>query len=163
MQSTLLRAGRWVWALAAALTAAFALYAATGVGGTWAYEFFTQAVYNAVLLLAVVAIALRCAAVKRERPAWLLLGGALLVWTAADTYYSLYVQDLDPMPIPSIADVLWLAFYPFAYCAIVLLVRARLSGLRRGLWLDGVIGACAVAAVCAAIVVEEVLAALGRL
>lgn len=153
-----LRVARGAWGLAAALTAAFALYAISGAGGNLAYQLFTQAVYNAVLLLAVLAIVLRGIAVRRERWAWLLLGGALALWTAADTYFSLFLQDLDPLPIPSVADALWLSFYPPAYVAVLLLVRSRLSGLRRGMWLDGVTGALAVGAISAAIVVEEVLA-----
>jgi two-component system cell cycle response regulator len=152
------RVARWLLGVAAVLTVAFVTFVVVGVGGGWVYGFFTRAVYNAVLVLAVATIVLRAVAVRRERAAWLLLGGALLVWTVADIYFSLFVQDLDPIPIPSVADGLWLGFYPPAYVAVVLLVRSRLSGLRRGMWLDGVIGAFAVAAVCSEAVVQQVLA-----
>jgi uncharacterized membrane protein len=65
------------------------------------------------------------------------MSAALFVWTVVDIYFSLFLQDLDTIPIPSVADGLWLGFYPLAYVAVVLLVRSRLSGLRRVMWLDG--------------------------
>ena len=143
----------------AALTVVFGLHALVRVEGSVANAVFTRVVYNAVLLLAVAAILARGVMVARERWAWLGLGGGLLSWAVANTYYSLFVADLDPVPVPSVADVLWLAFYPPVYLAVVLLVRSRLSGLRRGMWLDGIIAALAVSALCAALVVEITLAA----
>jgi two-component system, cell cycle response regulator len=147
----------WALRAGAALTVAFAVQSAVRVGGDWVDGLFTVVIYNVVLVLATVVIVVRGLAVRRERGAWLLLGGALVLWTVADIYFSLFVQDLDPIPIPSVADGLWLGFYPPAYAALVLLVRSRLWGLRRGMWLDGVIGAFAVAALCAAVVVQPVV------
>ena len=159
MSSKLDRVLRWVFALGLALTGVFAVYAVTGFGGSLAYGVFTRGVYNAVLALAVAMILARAVAVRRERWAWLALGVGLLLWATANTYYSLFLADLDPVPIPSVADGLWLGFYPPTYLAVVLIVRSRVWGLRRGMWLDGLIGALAVAAVCAAVVVELTLAA----
>jgi diguanylate cyclase (GGDEF)-like protein len=143
----------------ATLTVAFGLHAVARVGGAWVEAFFARGVYNAVLALAVVVILVRGLMVRRERWAWLGLGAGLGSWALANTYYSLFVAHLDPVPIPSVADALWLGFYPPVYVAVVLLVRSRLSGLRRGMWLDGVIAALAAAAACAALVVEITLAA----
>jgi diguanylate cyclase (GGDEF)-like protein len=152
-------AARWALHGGIAGAAAYALYALIRPGGDALYGVVTRGVFNAALALAVVAIAARAVHDRRERAPWLLLAGALTLWTIGNTYFSVYVQDLDPIPIPSAADVLWLGFYSPAYLALVLIVRSRLSGLRRGMWLDGVIGACAVGAVCGATVVEPVLAA----
>lgn len=159
MSCKVIRVLRWVSGLGLALTGAFAVYAVTGFGGSLAYGVFTRGIYNAVLALAVAVILARAVAVRRERWAWLALGVGLLLWGTANTYYSVSLADLDPVPIPSVADGLWLAFYPPAYLAVVLIVRSRVSGLRRGMWLDGLIGALAVAAVCAAVVVEFTLEA----
>ena len=49
------------------------------------------------------------------------------------------------------ADVGFLAVYPPAYVAIVLLLRSRVDHMRSSLWLDGVIGGLAVAAVGTAV------------
>jgi two-component system, cell cycle response regulator len=140
------------------LTALFAVNAVVHFGGTGTDQFFAKGVENVVLCLASLVIVGRGLAVRRERWAWVLLGTGLLSWTAANTYYSLFIADLDPVPIPSVADGLWLGFYPFAYLAIVMIVRSRLKGLRRGMWLDGLIGAAAIGAVSAAVVVETAIA-----
>jgi two-component system cell cycle response regulator len=147
----------WVLGAGAALTLAFAVHSVVAFGGAGTDAAFTRGVYNAVLGLAVAVILTRAVAVRRERWVWLGLGLGLLSWTVANTYYSLFLAHLDPVPIPSVADGLWLMFYPLVYAAVVLLVRSRLSGLRRGMWLDGIIGALAVAAVSAALVVEITL------
>ena len=59
------------------------------------------------------------------------------------------------------SDVLWLAFYPAAYLAVMLLVRSRLADGRRALWLDGLLAALAVAAVAVAVAWEPVSTAGG--
>ncbi len=160
MPSSLLsRTARGVLLVGVGLTISFAVRAVGGFGGSDLDPLFNRGVYNVVLCLAVVLIIVRAVAVARERWAWLALGLGLLSWTAANVYYSLFVADLDPAPIPSVADALWLAFYPPAYLAITLIMRSRLSGLRRGMWLDGLIGALAVGAVCASFVVGGVLEA----
>jgi diguanylate cyclase (GGDEF)-like protein len=43
-----------------------------------------------------------------------------------------------------------LAFYPAAYVGLMMLVKGRVSGITRAMWLDGAIGALAVAALAAA-------------
>ena len=47
----------------------------------------------------------------------------------ANTYYQWFVQFQDPIPIPSLCDVLWLAFYPCVYVALVLVMRAQVDRL----------------------------------
>ena len=58
--------------------------------------------------------------------------------------------------VPTVADVLWLAFYPAAYLSVMLLVRSRLADGRRALWLDGLLAALAVAAAAVAVAWEPV-------
>jgi diguanylate cyclase (GGDEF)-like protein/putative nucleotidyltransferase with HDIG domain len=146
-----LTAARAALLLGALLSVAYALHGLVGLGGAGMDALFDWGVYNAALCLAAVVMVARGIIVRRERWAWIGLGLGLLSWTAANNYYDLFVADLDPAPSPSVADGLWLAFYPPAYLAIILIVRSRLSGLRRGLWLDGVIGALAAGALCAAL------------
>ena len=98
---------------------------------------------------------------RAERVPWLLLGTALLLWTAGDLYYLAFLSDLDEIPIPSIGDSFYLAFYPVSYVALALLLRARIDRFRGNLWLDGVIAALAVAALGAAVVFDKVLSTIG--
>ena len=80
-----------------------------------------------------------------------MLGLGLVAWTAGDVYYSLFLFDLDKPPLPSLSDALWLLFYPACYVAIVLLVRERVHEFRTSLWLDGLVGSLAAAALATAL------------
>ena len=118
-------------------------------------------VYDNVVLGAGAACALRARRVSRDRLAWLALGAALLAWGAGDTYWTFWVAGRPSAPSPSFADLGYLAVYPLAYVALVLLLRARVPRLHPSLWLDGVLGALAVAAAGAAIVFPVVQRTLG--
>jgi PAS domain S-box-containing protein len=76
------------------------------------------------------------------------------LWAAADIYYN---ANADTIGFPSIADVLYLAYYPLAYAAVLLFVRALVADLNRAVWLDGLLAVLASAAIGAAVVVQEVL------
>ena len=82
------------------------------------------------------------------------LGDRQHVWTFT-------VADLADPPFPSIADIGFLAVYPPAYVAIVLLLRSRVQELRSSLWLDGVISGLAVGAVGTAVIFPAILDAVG--
>ena len=91
---------------------------------------------------------------KDERLAWILLGSAVIAWGIGNTVWTFTVANLPTRRFPSYADIGFLAVYPPAYVAIVLLLRSRAGGLRSSLWLDGVIGGLAVAAVGTAVVFQ---------
>ena len=76
----------------------------------------------------------------------------LLAWAGGEVYYSVFYADLAEPPLPGVSDGLWLTFYPACYVAIVLLVRERVRQFRTSLWLDGLVGALAAAAIAAALV-----------
>ncbi|HET7507780.1 MAG TPA: diguanylate cyclase, partial [Solirubrobacterales bacterium] len=117
-------------------------------------------VYDAVVLGAALLVLARAAAIPAERGAWLALGGGLLLWALGQTYYSVVLYYASPAPFPSPADFGFLAFYPLSYLALVLLLRARVAQLERLAWVDGLIGALAVAGVAAALIFPPVLEAL---
>ena len=96
-----------------------------------------------------------------ERAPWLLLGLAMGLWTAGDLYYTFFLSELETVPIPSLADALYLAFYPIAYAALGLLLLRRIGKFQGNLWLDGLIGGLVVCAVGAAIVLEPVMNTTG--
>ncbi len=111
-----------------------------------------EAIYDGVLLGAAVLCAMRVVARPRERLAWTLIACGLALYAGGNLYWTFVLADLAEAPYPSVADGLWLGFYPFAYAAIGLLARSRMPRLGFRLWLDGLIAALTVAAVSAAVV-----------
>ena len=131
-------------ALAVVGVLAYAAQAGFPICGAGAQDFFEIYVYNGLILAAAAFCLVRAAAVRAERARmararrW-----DCCSWAAGEAYYSLFLaNDADP-PLPSVADGLWLAFYPACYIAIVLLVRERVREFRSSLWLDGLVGALA--------------------
>jgi diguanylate cyclase (GGDEF)-like protein len=146
----------WQAAAAAGLTA-FALHVGFGLGGPGSDHFFDRWLYSALLLLASGAALARAVAVAEERAVWLLLGAGLTSWSIGDIYYTFAYANVGSPPFPSLADVFYLCFYPAAYVALILLVRARVREFPRAVWWDGVLATLAFAALGAAILVETVL------
>ncbi|HMN99070.1 MAG TPA: diguanylate cyclase [Miltoncostaeaceae bacterium] len=138
--STRTRAG----IVAAAVVAVVAATAAPAPADLW--------LTNAAELACAAALGLRAFLRPHHRMVWGLLCVALLAWTVGD---AIYTADPD-LPVPSIADVGWLAFYPPAAAALVILIAARSRGLSAAVWLDGVIAGLATAAVGVAAVVQPV-------
>jgi two-component system cell cycle response regulator len=122
---------------------------------------FMETIYDGVLLGSALLCGLRAAARREERAAWGLFALGLTLYAGGNIYWSLALADLDEAPFPSIADGLWLSFYPLAYVAIALLAKARMPRLGVRLWLDGVIAALTVAAISAAVVFKAVRASTG--
>lgn len=136
--------------------AGLAVHAAYAIGGWDAMDDVVgDGLYNALILLGAIACVVRGVAVSRERWAWLTMGVGLLSWSAADVYASVAFDGAPPAL--SAADPLYLAFYPAAYAALILLVRERMTRFPSGVWLDGIIAALATAAL-AATVLQRVLA-----
>jgi diguanylate cyclase (GGDEF)-like protein len=111
-------------------------------------------VYDAVVLGAGVACLVRASAFGRERSAWVLIGVSILVWGAAEVYWTVAIEGNPNAPYPSPADVGYLLFYPLAYAGLALLVRARAHEMNWRLWMDGLIAALGTAALGAAFVFD---------
>jgi hypothetical protein len=120
-----------------------------------------ETIYDGVLVGSALMCGLRAAGRREERAAWGLFALGLALYAGGNIYWSLALADLDEAPFPSIADGLWLSFYPLAYVAIALLAKARMPRLGVRLWLDGVIAALTVAAISAAVVFKAVRASTG--
>src|SRR5215211_1637140 len=128
-----------------------------GLGGSETDSFFNDFVYNWLEFSAALACFLRAAFVREERLPWIVMGIGLLSYFGGDVYWTLFLSDQSSPPFPSIADGLYLLFYPASYITIVLLVKARVRTFRASLWLDGALAALAVAACTAALVVQPIL------
>jgi diguanylate cyclase (GGDEF)-like protein len=111
-------------------------------GHSWINDILQDAVY----LLAALLVLTRAVVVRQDRGAWLLMAGGLSFYAAGTVYWVAVVVKLDPPPYPSFADAMWLAYYPFAYAAVLRLLRARQARISASTWLDGLIAsACAAA------------------
>src|SRR5262249_48418241 len=117
--------------------------------------------YDAIMLGAAAVCIARGLSRGRDRWAWILVGIAVGAWAAGDVYWTYAVANDPGAPYPSFADVGYLALYPPAYVAMYLLLRSRIGKLRDSLWLDGFIGALAIAALGTAVVFQAVLHATG--
>jgi two-component system cell cycle response regulator len=147
--------------LLAGLLALYAVVTWWTLGGESLQDAAGRWAYDAVVLGAALVVLWRAATVESERGAWLALGGGMLLWALGQTYYSAVLYYASPAPFPSPADVLFLAFYPVSFLAFILLLRARVAQLEPLAWVDGLIGALAVAGVAAALIFPPVLEALG--
>ncbi|HMJ00621.1 MAG TPA: diguanylate cyclase [Gaiellaceae bacterium] len=155
-----LRIGRLVCAALLVVVGAYALEALLGTQGS-IDRLFNNWIYNGLLVAAGACCLARAMLVRVERLPWLLLSAALLLWTTGDLYYYFFLSGLENVPIPSVADLFYLAFYPVSYVALALLLRGRMRRFQGNLWLDGVIAALAVGALGAAVVFDKVLSTTG--
>ena len=115
-----------------------------------------EPLYAAVVLGAGVACLVRASDYRPEHTAWMLLGVAILCWGAAEVYWAVAIEGNADAPYPSPADIGYLAFYPFAYAGLAMLVRARAHEINWRLWMDGVIAALGTAALGTAFVFDFV-------
>ncbi|MEA2428639.1 MAG: hypothetical protein QOF37_2267 [Thermoleophilaceae bacterium] len=148
---------RGIQAVAFAFLLAFALHTGPGLGGPGLDSFFNDWVYNALIVLSALGCLARAARVRQERAAWLMLGIGIAFWAAAEILATVWLNHLENPPYPSIADGLYLTFYPAVYIALVLLVRGRMTQARASLWLDGLIAALAVSVVGELFVFKAIL------
>jgi len=133
----------------------FALHTGFGVGGPAADRFVVTWLYYGLEVLAVAALVTRVIVVPAERAAWAFLAAALAAYTVGDLLWEFGYHGVAP--VPSVADMFYLAFYPATYVALLLLVRSRVSRFNRSVWLDGISVALAVGAVGAAFLLEAAL------
>ena len=140
---------------------AFAAHTGLGLGGRATDSLFDDWVYNGLVIVAAGWCVARAVLVRADRAAWALIALGLGCWATAEILNTAYLAKLDVPPYPSIADGFWLAFYPTAYMALILLVRGRMQEFRRSLWLDGIVAGLAVASLGEVLFVHPILEATG--
>jgi two-component system, cell cycle response regulator len=134
------------------------LHTLAGMGGVPRGGLFDHAVYGVLMGASACTVLARGVVVRAQRTAWLTMGAGLLCWCLGDLYYALFVEGPGAAGgSVSPADALYLVFYPCCYVALVLLLGAHLRELRIGMWLNGLIGGLAAAAVGAAMVLPPIL------
>jgi diguanylate cyclase (GGDEF)-like protein len=123
--------------------------------------FFQDYVYTALIVAAGAVCLTRGIALREERGAWLTMGAGLCAWAAGEITWAVLVASDPSPPYPSIADVLYLAFYPASYAALLLLARSRTDSFRSSLWLDGGIASLTIAALIATLAFQPIVDATG--
>jgi two-component system, cell cycle response regulator len=141
--------------------AAYGAHVVFGFGGEGSEGFFQDWLYNALVLSAAVSCLVRGILSRVERARWLSLGAGLLCLFGGELYYTLHLSRLADPPYPSLADGLYLAFYPAGYAALVLFAPRASRQLRASLWLDGLVSSLAVAALAAALLLQPIVASTG--
>ena len=122
-----------------------------GAFGDAGASFFDDYLYTSLLLVAAGACLARAVTAPSERVPWALMSAGIVSWTLGDIYWTADLASLAGATTPSIADLLYLSFYPLAYATLVLLIRQQAGFASRDLWIDGVIGASCATAVAVAI------------
>jgi diguanylate cyclase (GGDEF)-like protein len=82
---------------------------------------------------------------------------ALLAWSLGDVALTAETLGNAAAPSVSIADAFYLCFYPLAYVATVLLLRANVGRLSKPNWLDGFIVGLGASALCAAFAFHSIV------
>ena len=99
----------------------------------------------------------RAWAARADRTAWLLFGAGITAYAAGDAVYLLRLRPDGLLASPSVADPLWLAFYPCAYAATFLLLLRTVRRYHWSVWLDGALVGLAAAAIVRAFAFPPVL------
>jgi two-component system cell cycle response regulator len=130
-----------------------------GLGGHGFDDFDYNWIYDGVVVGGALSCLARGLLIKEDRLAWLLIGVALAFDAAGELYYTFAFGDSGTPPTPSLADALYLTYYPCAYAGLGMLVRGRIHRLRASTWLDGAIVAMTAASVIATIALGPVFGA----
>ena len=139
---------------AAVVLGVFKLQLATDLAGTDVTAVFED--YSTTLALTgAVFCWWRAVVVRKERLAWSVMGAGSRLDRGGRTV-DRGLGWGSQRPYPSIADALWLAWYPITFAVLLLLVRSRISSFRASLWLDGAIGALSVTALAFAFAYEPI-------
>ncbi|MGH3315692.1 MAG: putative bifunctional diguanylate cyclase/phosphodiesterase [Nocardioidaceae bacterium] len=90
---------------------------------------------------------IRAARQPAQRAPWALLGLALFAYGTGNVIQAvLLVTASGAPPYPSVADFVWLCFFPLTYLAVVLMLRRMVVRFYLSMLLDGLIAALGVAA-----------------
>ncbi len=145
-----------IYVAIALLIAAFvvgALDDSDGISATW--------LPIAVSLCALAGCVIRLGTVPEDRAAWSTLAAAIGVWTLGSISSALASNGLEATSSPTFADACHVAFYPLCFLGMLQLVRSRMPRFASARWLDGPIGALAVASIAAGIVLPLALHSAG--
>ncbi len=148
-----------VWVALGALTLGVLVFTASTILRDHAGRIvvFDGVLYPALNIAAAAFVFIRAFRVRGERWPCLLIGAGMASSAAGDVVYAAWVPEGQVL---SMADPLYLAFYPLVYVGIVLLMRERLKRVPTAFRLDALICGLTLGAVAAAIATGPIDAAL---
>jgi diguanylate cyclase (GGDEF)-like protein len=149
------RARAAVLCLGAVLLALGWLHEATGLGGQAGKVLFRGWVFVAIQACAAVACLLTAGLARAPRLSSALLGTGLLCSAIGSTIMTL--APGSDLPVPSVADPLWLAVYPCQYAALLVLTQRRIGKTLLATRLDGVLSGLAAAAALGTVTIPVAL------
>jgi len=124
-----------LWWLLGLLCLAEALHELFGLGSP--DDVFGLGIGAALQVAAAILCLARAAYAPRGRQVWLWIGAGLACWALGTVLWDvLYSSDPRP-PYPSVADALWLAWYPLTVVGMALLIRERVRRFELHRWMDG--------------------------
>jgi diguanylate cyclase len=153
---------RWLQLAVGLVAAAYLASTLPLVRGHAHYIPAVDAVLPTVGLFGAIALVLvRAVRVPAERGFCVALAAAIGAWTFGDLVWFVQIGPNGAAPVPSVSDLGFLGFYPPAYVAIGLLLRARGARIHPSMWLDGLVTGITVAAVAAAVLYGPIVDATG--
>jgi diguanylate cyclase len=128
-------------------------------GQTWLWlDGWAIAGFELVLSLLCIA---RAAVAKSQRLVPLILGLGLLSWSIGDIVLTAESIGGATPPVPSLADLFYLGFYPLTYAGVFLLARGQTKKFSATTWLDGAVAGVGAAAICAEFALQGLTSSLG--
>jgi len=152
------RIQRVVTAVAMFALAAFVVSTIPGVRPHPGYNLYLDGLLNNFVYAMSAAVCfVRARRATTFRASWHILAIGLALYGSGNIYWTIALRPLNPEPFPSLADALFLSFYPCAFIALVLMVREHFKRFSLSLWLDGIVGGLAATAGAAAAILGPVL------
>jgi len=142
---------------AAGVAAYVLLLARAGLGVPGASTLLLGGGYSFFLALLVGVIVVRAVLYPQDRAAWGCFAAALACYLGGNAGYALHYQHELSSVRPFWPDLGWMAFYPLAYVALLMMLRVRVRRLSIGAWVDGVVTGLTAGAFGAAFAVGAVL------
>jgi diguanylate cyclase (GGDEF)-like protein len=133
------------------------LLGGAGLGVSGAATLLLGGGYSFFLALLVVVTVTRAVLYRQDRAAWAFFAAALAWYLGGNAGYALHYQHQLSSFRPFWPDLGWMAFYPLAYVALLLMLRTRVRRLAVATWVDGVVTGLTAAAFGAAFAVGAVL------
>lgn len=153
----LYRLGLFTAVFGAALLAIYAVFLAIGPDTEPWDSIFKKGVFDAVLFTAAFACFFRAGAKRGDAKIWIAFGIGCLMQAFGVLYHQTIMSWDTTPPYPSPQDAFYLLVYPAWFAGMLMLAHRQMRDSRRSLWLHGVIGGLAVAALMAALVFDKIV------
>lgn len=102
-------------------------------------------IYTIAELSPIVPVLLRARRSSRLRSGWLAIAAGIALYTSGDLVWTYYVQNLHPVPDPSLSDVLYLSAYAAFIVGVTVLTQGAFGRVHRSVRIDGAISGLAMA------------------